>query len=246
MIYDEDNYDILFLNSLCEEFVKKYFEFHSDKFNKLSEYKLEKDKNHISIFKNQYPFLKNSKFCNIYKLFEYQEFEKFNKINKFKEFLFQKLSKKIKGIFKHGQCAKTELCCYKMVYDLKKDYITIAITKNTLLANKQWTTRCINFMKKHGLTNLKNEILVISSTKNDLDGNATHCKNISIAWDKICTTNNGFKVIFLCANMTRVNDICDLLFKFNQPSFNSLLHSSITTSMLGLGPIRAMTCLGIV
>ena len=82
-------------------------------------------------------------------------------------------------------------------------------------------------MTNAGLTNLKNEVLIISSVHNDLDGNATHCINLNDAWSKICENNNNYKVIFVCANITRITDVCNLMSKYHQPSFNRALRKQI-------------------
>jgi hypothetical protein len=218
MIYTEEELNTFTMKTLYEEFIKTYNRFHSLNLIKLKE--IESDKSLVKAFKQQFNYLKKSNYCNIYKVFTYPQFEKFN-TEEFKKYLYTMLGKKIRGLFKHGQSAKTEISCDKIVFDLKKGFMTIAITKNTLLANKQWTTRCIKIMKKCGLNNLKNEILVISSKFNDLNGNATHCKSLTDAWSEICDKNNKFKVIFVCGNKIRVNDVCKLLFKYNQESFNS-------------------------
>jgi hypothetical protein len=227
MIYEEHQLDIVLMNSLMEEFIDTYMTFHKKNSEDYEKIKKEKDKSLLKTFKEKFPYLSKGKFCLIHKLFDYPEFLRFRRNEEFKKYLYQNLGKKIRGLFKHGQCAKTEISCTKIIMDMKKGFISIAITKNTLLANKQWTTRCINLMNKNGLTDLKNQIIVISSEFNDLNGNATHCKNLSQAWNKICSNNNGYKVIFVCANKTRVDDVCELINKYYQPIFNSHLRKKI-------------------
>jgi len=226
MIYEEEQLNIKLMNDLLEEFINTYITFHQKNLLLYEETKINKNKNRLKILKKKFPYL-SKKYCIIHKLFDYPEFLKFKSNEEFKKYLYKKFGKKIRGIFKHGQCAKTEISCEKIIMDMKKGYITIAITKNTLLANKQWTTRCINLMKKHGLEELKKQIIVISSDFNDLDGNATHCKNLSEAWCKICDNNNNYKVIFVCANKTRFDDVCELLNKFYQPTFNVNMRKKI-------------------
>lgn len=227
MIYEEEQFDIMLMNSLLEEFIETYFNFHKKNLETYNS--LKTNKSQLKLFKKKFPYFKSSssRYSLIHELFNYPEFEKFKSNNVFKNYLYKKIVKKIRGLFKHGQCAKTEISCEKIILDMTKGLITIAVTKNTLLANKQWTTRCIKLMKKHGLTNLKDQILVISCVFNDLDGNATHCKNLAEAWDKICSNNNNYKVIFVCANQRRVDDVCNLLQKYKQPSFNSVLRKNI-------------------
>lgn len=226
MIYEQEQFDIMTMNSSFEEFIETYLNFH--KKNSETYNALKKDKSQLKIFKKKFPYFKSSssRYSLIHELFNYPEFEKFQR-DDFKKYLYKKLGKKIRGLFKHGQCAKTEISCSKILLDIKKGLITIAITKNTLLANKQWTTRCIKLMKKNGLSNLKREILVISSVFNDLDGNATHCKNLVEAWYNISNNNNKYKVIFVCANTTRIDDVCNLLQNYKQPTFNSIMRKKI-------------------
>jgi len=214
MIYTDNTY---------KEFIQTYNNFHFSNLKKLNEL----NKSQVKLLLKQYPYLKDLKgYCFIHQLFTYPQFEKFN-TEEFKHSFYTKLVKKIRGLFKHGQAGKTEIACDKIIIDLKKKYITIAITKNTLLANNQWTSRFINFMIKAGLKNLKDEILVISSKYNDLNGNATHCKNLDKAWSLICEKENNFKVIFLCSNKVRIDNICKLLSKYNQPTFTSDLRKKI-------------------
>lgn len=226
MIYEEEQLNNQIMKSLLEEFIEIYFKFHKDNIRKYESIK--HSPSQVKIFKQMYPYFKEStKFCKIHELFNYPEFNKFKSNNGFKQCLYETLGKKIKGIFKHGQCAKTEISCTKIISDMKKGNITVAITKNTLLANKQWTTRCIKLMKNHGLTDLKKQIMVISSKFNDLDGSATHCKNLAEAWCNISSNDNNYKVIFVCANSQRVSDICDLLSRYYAPTFNSNMRKNI-------------------
>ena len=221
MIYEED-LDLIQMNNLLEEFRHTYFNFIKDNLNLYKSIKHDKSK--LKIFRKKYPYFKTSKtsnqYCKIQDLFEYPEFDKFKCNEEFKQFLYKNIGKKIRGMFKHGQSGKTEISCTKILSDIIRGYITIAITKNSLLANKQYTTRCIKLLKNQGLNNLKDYIMIISSEFNDLNGNATHCRNLAEAWDKICSNNNNFKVIFVCANYQRVEDVCNLLAKYNQPAFN--------------------------
>jgi hypothetical protein len=219
MIYEEETIVDIRLRNTFEEFVETYYKFHEDTAKKLEEYKNDplNRRAHLS----RYPFLKPKKtsYSMVHKLFHYPEFARFN-TEIFRKYLFTHLTKKIRGIFKHGQCAKTQISCIKIANDIQKNILTIAITKNTLLANRQWTTRFIKHIRDAGLTNLHKEILVISSTPNDLDGNATHCKNEKEAWAEIYNNGNNFKVIFVCANSVRIADVCKLLHRYTLPTFN--------------------------
>lgn len=229
MMYEEEQQNDQIMQSLLEEFKEIYFKFHEDNLMEYNSIKSSKySSSQLKIFRQKYSYFKKSSTkCLIHKLFNYPEFNKFVSNNGFKQYLYKTLGNKIKGIFKHGQCAKTEISCIKIISDMKKDIITIAITKNTLLANKQWTTRCIKLMKNNDLTDLKKKIMVISSKVNDLDGNATHCKNLSDAWCKISSNGNNYMVIFVCANTQRVSDICDLLYNFHAATFNSNMRKDI-------------------
>ena len=55
------------------------------------------------------------------------------------------------------------------------------------------------------------KVIIVSSKGNTLNGNATHCKNISDAWRLLSSKNNQFSVVFMCSNNTRLNDICELV-----------------------------------
>ena len=48
----------------------------------------------------------------------------------------------------------------------------------------------------------------------------------SLAFNKHSNDNN-YKVIFVCANKTRVDDVCELLNKFYQPTFNPNMRKKI-------------------
>jgi hypothetical protein len=210
-------------NTNSQDIVKRFLtisiDFIKDVKNKYKEVK--NDKGQSKIFRNQYKFIKKNGDCNficIYELFQYEPFKIFNEEDK--KIIYESGIKKIRGIFKHGQAGKTEISCEKIESDIKKDIITIALTKNTLLAKTQFVTRFIKKLKNAGYTNLKDKVMIISSDKDNLGGNATHCKNIDEAWRKICQSQNQYKVIFMCSNSTRINDICDLLELYNNSNDN--------------------------
>lgn len=121
---------------------------------------------------------------------------------------------KITGIYKHGQTDKTLLCNKRIVSNVKHNKLSIAISKNTLFANVQWRDRLINDLKElFPGKSLEDLILIISSEKIDLDGNATHCKNMSEAIKHY--TRGNFRIIFLCSNNTRIADIIEFLASYN-------------------------------
>jgi len=117
---------------------------------------------------------------------------------------------KITGLFKHGQTEKTGLCNMRILANIKNGWLTIAIAKNTLDAKQQWEERLIKSLKEMlpGVA-LKDIILIISSKKNDLQGNATHCKSVHDAFAKFAT--GKFKIIFVCSNKARIDDIIEFL-----------------------------------
>ena len=55
--------------------------------------------------------------------------------------------------------------------------------------------------------------MIISSKKNTLGGNATHCKTINDAWSYFKKSNN-FKIVFVCSNKIRIQDIYDMAISF--------------------------------
>jgi hypothetical protein len=224
MIYDSEYYDESILRTHYEEFKRTLSAFYIS--IKREYLRIKDDKGKLKIFKKKYPFFEKdtNRREYIYKLFEYKEFHQFKENENFKKYLFKILIRKIPGVYKHGQSGKTEICCEKILADLHQNRLTIAITKNTLLANKQFTSRFVKCMtSRFGLKSveLRNSVIVISSEKNDLGGNATHCKNIQEAWESIYTNENKYSVIFVCANSTRIDDVTRLLENFESPVFNS-------------------------
>jgi hypothetical protein len=86
----------------------------------------------------------------------------------------------------------------------------MAISKNTLNAKEQWEERLIKELKDEFHSSPLNKmIIVISSKKNDLNGNATHCKNVEKAMK--CISRGNFKIIFVCSNKKRVDDLIELV-----------------------------------
>ena len=198
--------------------------------DRLNEVKHLYDSREISLFQKKYPFVKRKGkdfVCENICIVDIIKYEEFNNIREQVINNLKILRMKIRCILKHGQSAKTEISCDKIVLDMRKNKISIAITKNTLLANKQFTTRCITTFKKCGYgktkEEIKNKVIVLSSEINDLDGYATHCSSIKDVWDKIYESNNKFSVIFVCAHSTRINDISTLLNKYSSPVFNTSL-----------------------
>lgn len=133
---------------------------------------------------------------------------------------------KITGIFKHGQTEKTFLCNLRVISNAKLNILSVCISKNTLSAKEQWEERLLKDLKREfPRIPLHQLILIISSKKNTLDGNATHCKNIREAQASILTGN--FKVIFICSNNQRIDDIIELLDSYDSLSVEKRLPMDI-------------------
>jgi hypothetical protein len=191
-------------NNDCNIFVKKT----------LQEYELHKqDTKNLDTVKQhlkKYPFLKHKyKIPLYYILLEYEEIN--NKYNTTQiKVITEYLINKIRGTFKHTQSEKTGICILQILLGIKNNRFQVCIAKNTLHANKQWAIRLIKMLKdEYPGTNLSNLILVCSSTKNDLNGNATHCKNVDNVISKMLSGN--FKILFVCSNNKRIEDILTIL-----------------------------------
>jgi hypothetical protein len=119
--------------------------------------------------------------------------------------------KKIKGIFKHAQSLKTGYCNLQIINGFSEiNTISACITKGNLEANHQWLERLFKELNnRFPHIKLTDKIMVISSKKDDLDGNATHCKDINSAWQYLKRENN-FKIIFACSNKSRLSDILEI------------------------------------
>ena len=91
-----------------------------------------------------------------------------------------------------------------------QDHLTFAITKNSLESNSQWMIRIFKDVNNRWPRIKSNKkIMIISSKKNTLNGNATHCKNISEAW-RLLSCKHDFSVIFGCSNSVRINNILEI------------------------------------
>jgi hypothetical protein len=178
--------------------------------NTYSDYKTAKNTKLILHFVKKYPFLRRKGRPSLEEILSWQETKaKFNWETQIKP-LLQEYIAKITGLYKHGQTEKTGLCNLRILSNIRLGKLSIAISKNTLSAKEQWEGRLIKDLKKEypGVP-LKELILIISSKKTDLDGNATHCKDINAAF--AAYTAGKFKIIFICSNNTRINEILTLL-----------------------------------
>jgi len=161
-----------------------------------------------------------------------------------KQFIYKYCIKKIKGVYKHAQALKTGYCNLKIINGFSIDnFISVCITKNTLESNEQWIERLkkeLNHRFPHIL--LKDKIMIISSKKNDLNGNATHCKDMNAAWGYLRRPNN-FKIIFLCSNNVRIHDILDMALDFQNLNEDlqkklQILHDEAHNSNEGIPAFR--------
>jgi hypothetical protein len=167
----------------------------------------------------KYPFLKrNSKLPFVYEILQWPQIkERFSWEDHIRPLLQNNLIPKLTGIYKHGQTEKTGLCNKRIIQNMKLGKFTIAVTKNTLDAKNQWEERFIKMAKEEfPNTQTKEQVLLLSSKKNDLKGNAVHCKNISEVIAKILT--GKFKVLFMCSNNKRFEDILTLLDAYSEMS----------------------------
>jgi len=174
-------------------------------------YKSDKNSKLVNDYVKKFPFLKRKQQLPSFdEIISWQKtIEKFDFETKLKTLITKYISK-ITGLYKHGQTEKTGLCNLRILANMRCKKLSIAIAKNTLSAKEQWEGRLIkDLIKEHPNISLKDIILVISSKKNDLNGNATHCKDIDTAFSHYSRGN--FKIIFICSNTTRINDILKFL-----------------------------------
>jgi hypothetical protein len=183
------------------EFIKKRYAFYKSQNNTIV----------VKDYANQFPFLKSKD--QLPGLDEILKWKYTKDIFNFDEHISPILNyfiSKITGLYKHGQTEKTGLCNLRILSNIKAGKLTFAISKNTLSAKEQWESRLINSLKKeYPGTPLKNLILIISSKVNELGGNATHCKSVEEAYFKFAS--GEFKIIFVCSNNARINDIIKFL-----------------------------------
>lgn len=132
-----------------------------------------------------------------------------------KNIIYEYCITKIRGLYKHAQALKTGFCNGQLITGFsEKNTLSICITKNTLEANAQWLIRLYKELdNRYPNSKLNDKIMIISSKKNELDGNATHCKNIALAWSLLKKENN-FKLIFMCSNKIRINDVLEIAESF--------------------------------
>ena len=197
-------------DDLMNKFNNEVKKFYIRTLTQLYEYMSDDKKQLVKEHKNKYKFLKrkSKRAC-------YMELIKYNPLKlQFTEDelddLTKSLIRKIQPLFKHSQTCKTFLCNLRIIESIRLNRFVIAVTKNTLFANQQWTIRLIKLLKeKFPKIPPKDLILVISSKKNDLKGNATHCRNMAVAKGEIL--GGKYKMMFICSNKTRFKDVLDFL-----------------------------------
>jgi hypothetical protein len=196
-------------NSLLQEFYNDVQKAVGDKRTEYLNAKHDKNRRVSKDYLKKYPFVRSSKhypsYNDVWSIDTIQA-----KYKRDYELITSMLIRKITGIYKHGQTDKTALCNQRIIYNSRRNRLTIAVSKNTLDAKDQWTSRLMKDQHRAcPKTPLKDVILVVSSKKNDLNGNATHCKNIQEAIGHLLRGN--YSVMFMCSNETRFTDIHSLL-----------------------------------
>lgn len=202
--------------------INKFYKIIEDKFK---EYVNEpNNKDLLRCLKKKYKYLKRlninkrTKITNckayIYELFSIREFSDIFSEDE-KNTVIKYCILKIRGLYKHAQSLKTGFCNRQIINGFsEKNTISVSITKNTLEANTQWLIRLFNELdNRFPQVKLNDKIMIISSKKNNLDGNATHCKNFNDAWSYLKKPNE-FKIIFICSNKIRIQDIYDMATSF--------------------------------
>lgn len=214
MIYNET-----IINEIINRFNLLLNQYYKDIENKFKEYKdKENFQQYIKNLKSNHPYLKklrtNSKIeflrnlkAPIKELLDSVFFK--DKFCQNEELvIYDYCIKKLRGLYKHAQALKTGYCNLAIINSFSEsDTLCICITKNTLEANSQWLQRLMKELdERYPKVKLNDKIIIISSKKNTLNGDATHCKNIDDAWGKLKKDNN-YKIVFVCSNKTRIHDI---------------------------------------
>lgn len=212
-----------------QEILDKFFKFMEDFDTRLEKdfepYWQNKDPKYLRVLKEKYSHLKRTKKITkkddfkppyVQELLEIYDMVDSNNNRIFttheeRKLIYKYCVNKIRGLFKHAQALKTGYCNLQIISGFSEaNTITWCITKNTLEANEQWLTRLFKELdNRFPSVKLNDKIMIISSEPNTLNGNATHCKNCNEAWGKL-KRNNSFKVIFVCSNKVRINDILEM------------------------------------
>ena len=175
-------------------------------------------------------------------LFNDDYFKHYNKIEK--NIIYKYCIVKISGLYKHAQALKTGFCNRQLITGFsERNTLSICITKNTLEANAHWLIRLYKELDcRYPNIKLDDKIMLISSKKNDLDGNATHCKNMETAWSYLKKENN-FKLIFICSNKIRIQNVLEtaesfLALRENLRKDLRIFHDEAHNTKEGIPPYR--------
>tara|TARA_B110001469_G_scaffold125684_2_gene141592 strand:+ start:1515 stop:3791 length:2277 start_codon:yes stop_codon:yes gene_type:complete len=175
---------------------------------------LKRKYNYLSRFK----ISKRTKITNckayIYELFLLKDFKDRFSGEEIKT-IYEYCISKIRGLYKHAQALKTGFCNGQIINGFSEENtISICITKNTLEANEQWLSRLFRELDtRYPQVKLNDKIMIISSKKNTIGGNATHCKHMDEAW-RYLKKPNSFKIVFICSNKIRIQDIFEMATSF--------------------------------
>tara|TARA_X000001036_G_scaffold406610_1_gene415436 strand:- start:2559 stop:4835 length:2277 start_codon:yes stop_codon:yes gene_type:complete len=208
----------------------------------------------LRILKSKYPHYKKlnkrSKHTSSCKILIHQLFEIITFKEKYTETQIKHIYEynifKITGLYKHAQAFKTGYCNLQIINGFSEsNTITICVTKNTLEANEQWLIRLFKQLDdRFPYCNLNDKIMIISSEKEDLNGNATHCKSLDIAWGYL-KKHNQFKIIFICSNKIRILDILEIVESSNNliPELRRnfrIIHDEAHNDKEGIPPFRCI------
>jgi hypothetical protein len=220
---EENKVDVDIKPEKVKSFISKMKTIYSDVEKDFKLYSSLNKSNSLKPITEKYPHLKRQRLTKrtkkieenacIYELLEKPEYsEYFKDLDRSeKEQIYKYCIKKIRGIYKHAQALKTGYCNLQIINGFSEENsISVCITKNTLEANEQWLERLFKELdNRFPHIKLNDKIIIISSKKNDLNGNATHCKDINAAW-KYLKRANSFKLIFICSNKIRISDVKEM------------------------------------
>jgi hypothetical protein len=247
----------LIIEKLIEKFNKKRYEYYDICKTEFKKYQSEpNNKDLLRCLSKKYIHLrrmgrltKRSKINNaqayIYELLDSKFFKDvFSQEEKYD--IYEYCINKIRGLYKHAQALKTGFCNLQIITGFSEhNTISVCLTKNTLEANNQWLTRLFNELdNRFPQVKLNDKIIIISSKKNTLNGNATHCKDLNTAWRYLKRENN-FKIIFVCSNKTRISDILEMTEDFMNLNDNlrkklRILHDEAHNETEGIPPYRSI------
>jgi hypothetical protein len=190
--------------------IKKAYEISKEKTNNLLEKYIVSEPHVKKELRNKYKFL-NRKDKKLY-MYELLKLCGDQLSRDEKKYIIKNRREIIKGIYKHCQANKTAICNIEIMKSLISDKFVVAITKNTLFANEQWFIRLVYDLKKEYPNKKLNQLIaVLTSEKSDLNGQATHFKNISKLIHQLVKKDNSFRILFICSNSTRYKDIIEIV-----------------------------------